>query len=262
MTQYKAAFFDIDGTLVGFKTHCVSEATRLAIAKLRRNGIRCFISSGRHIGNIDNLGDLEFDGYVTVNGGMTYYEGELVDSCPINKEDVGRMLEIVYPENKLAVSMVLKEGLVMNVENERTRAIFEQLEFKKMPVIEDLRKYRDADVYQMISFFTEEEEPEIMGKLANCQSARWSPVFTDVVPLGTSKVRGIRMLCERLGIGQEEVIAFGDGGNDVEMLRYAGLGVAMGNATETVKASSDMVCPSVEDEGIGWTVGRLNLPFE
>lgn len=255
----KAVFFDIDGTLVSFKTHVVSDAVRETIKCLQSKGVKCFISSGRHLDNIDNLGDLLFDGFVTVNGGMTYLNGELIDSNPIAKSDVQRMLDIIYPDNTLAVSFVLQEGLVMNIDNERSDYIFEQLEFKKKPRLYDLRRYADSDVYQMISFFDEQEELDIMPRLPQCQSARWSPIFTDVVPKGQSKVRGIDTICRAMGITADECMAFGDGGNDIEMLRHVGLGVAMGNASESVKAMADAVCPSVDEDGVAKFVELLGL---
>lgn len=259
MNKIKAVFFDIDGTLVSFKTHRVSEAVCAAIERMRRKGIKCFISSGRHLNNIDNLGNLQFDGYVTVNGGMTYLGGEMIDSNPIARADVESMLDMIYPENLMAVSFVLREGLVMNVDNARSDYIFEQLKFKKKPRIVDLRTLGGEEVYQMISFFDRQEEPAIMSRLPHCQSARWSPIFTDVVPKGQSKVRGIDKVCEAMGISPEECMAFGDGGNDVEMLRHVGLGVAMGNAEEDVKKEADEVCPSVDEDGIAWMVDKLGM---
>ncbi len=262
--MYKAAFFDIDGTLVSFRTHCVPESTKRAIESLRSNGIRCFISSGRHLTNIDNLDDLTFDGYVTVNGGMTYFDGELIDTNPISRDDVSEALSMIYPGSspahpsvsRFAVSFVLRDGLVMNRENGKTQQIFDQLGFKRKPVIKDLRTVADEEVYQMISFFGEDEEPDILKILKNCESQRWSPIFTDLVPKGQSKVRGIKKVCELIGAGQSEIMAFGDGGNDVAMLRYAGLGIAMGNASEDVRRQADLVCPSVDDDGIEWAVKK------
>ncbi len=260
---YKAAFFDIDGTLVSFRTHCIPESTKRAIATLRANGVKCFISSGRHLANIDNLGDLEFDGYVTVNGGMTYYNGELIDANPIAKEDISKTLDMIYPAasprypsiEPFAVSFVLKEGLVLNFHNDKTNEIFTNLNFdvEHLPVV-DLRDYANTDVFQMISFFDIEAEKIIMKELSHCESQRWSPLFTDAVPIGQSKVRGIKRVCEIIGADASEIMAFGDGGNDVAMLRYAGLGVAMGNAVDAVKQQANIVCPSVDEDGIEWVV--------
>ena len=68
----KAVFFDIDGTLVSFKTHVVPKSTLHAIELLKKKGIKVFIATGRHRRSINNLGDLEFDGYVTLNGGYVF----------------------------------------------------------------------------------------------------------------------------------------------------------------------------------------------
>ena len=64
----KAAFFDIDGTLVSFKSHRISDLSKKAIAELRRKGIKVFVASGRALFQINDLHDLKFDGYITVNG--------------------------------------------------------------------------------------------------------------------------------------------------------------------------------------------------
>lgn len=89
-----------------------------------------------------------------------------------------------------------------------------------------------------------------MQFLPGCESTRWSPLFTDVVPKGSNKSIGIDKLLESYGITIQETMAFGDGGNDVEMLKHAGTGVAMGNAADEVKQIADYVTDGVDDDGI------------
>ncbi len=72
----KAVFFDIDGTLVSFKTHRVPDSAKRAIAALRAKGVRVFIASGRQLLAINNLEDLQFDGYVTLNGDIVLWESK------------------------------------------------------------------------------------------------------------------------------------------------------------------------------------------
>ena len=67
--KIKAVFFDIDGTLVSFKTHAVPESARLSIAQMRERGIKVFIATGRLLKYTGVVSDLEVDGYITVNGG-------------------------------------------------------------------------------------------------------------------------------------------------------------------------------------------------
>ena len=94
-----------------------------------------------------------------------------------------------------------------------------------------------------------------MSVLPHCESTRWNPLFTDVVPQGSSKAVGIDKIIEHYGISLDETMAFGDGGNDMAMLRHAGIGVAMGNAGDEVKAVADYVTDSVDKDGI-WNALR------
>ena len=74
--------------------------------------------------------------------------------------------------------------------------------------------------------------------------------YLDVVQPGVSKATGIRVLMDAFGIGASEVMAFGDAGNDAEMLRLAGVGVAMGNASDELKSIADLVCDPCEEQGV------------
>ena len=76
------------------------------------------------------------------------------------------------------------------------------------------------------------------------------------MPSGVSKAEGLDKICFRLGIGSDDVLAIGDGHNDMEMLQWAGLGVAMGNAPDDVKAIADEVGPHVDDDGVATVLGR------
>ena len=79
---------------------------------------------------------------------------------------------------------------------------------------------------------------------------RWHPAFVDVTAKGNTKQRGIDEIIRHFGIRLEETMAFGDGGNDISMLRHAGIGVAMGNAKDNVKAIADYITDSVQKDGI------------
>ena len=89
-----------------------------------------------------------------------------------------------------------------------------------------------------------------MATMPHCEATRWNPYFADVVPQGSSKAVGIDRVIEHYGIRPDETIAFGDGGNDIAMLRHAGIGVAMDNAEDDVKQAADYVTASVDDDGV------------
>ena len=84
----------------------------------------------------------------------------------------------------------------------------------------------------------------------NCHAARWNDRGVDLILNDGGKVAGIRYVLEQEGIRPEECIAFGDAENDIDMLSYVGIGVAMGNAQEPVKEIADYVTSDVDDDGI------------
>lgn len=256
MTKYKAVFFDIDGTLVSFRTHKVPESACKAIGKLNESGIRTFISSGRHLWAINNLGDLKFDGYITINGGITKVADHVISKTPISRADIVRLNDYIEHVHRFPCIFALEDRLVLNYYNEQVYELFDLLNFPDVPTA-DLRTLEQTDVYQAIAFFDEVEEPRIMSVLTDCASARWHPMFSDVVPRGQSKVKGMEAVCNYYGIDKAETIAFGDGGNDIEMLRWAGCGIAMGNAEDKVKAAADLVTDSVDDDGVWNALQKL-----
>ena len=92
------------------------------------------------------------------------------------------------------------------------------------------------------------------GKISVYRSA---PFFLECVPLGIEKSQSIDKLIKTIGIKQEEVIAVGDGYNDMGMIQYAGLGVAMANAEEEVKAAANYVTLSNEEDGVAVVVEKF-----
>ena len=110
--------------------------------------------------------------------------------------------------------------------------------------------HSDKEYYQLTPFIDIEEEQLLLPSIPNCEMGRWHPAFVDVTAKGNTKQRGIDEIIRHFGIRLEETMAFGDGGNDISMLRHAGIGVAMGNAKDDVKAAAGYVTTSVDDNGI------------
>lgn len=250
MNMVKAIFFDIDGTLVSFNTHKMPSSAIKALALLREKGIKVFIATGRHRMSINNLGDEQFDGYVTMNGSYCINErDEAVYKHRIPAEDVESLLAHMENKESFPCVFVQENNLLMNYKNDKAQAIFDLLNFPE-PQIGNLRDVPKDGVYQLIAFFEEHQEERIMKVLPGCEATRWAASFADVVPKGSNKSVGIDKLLESYGISAEETMAFGDGGNDVEMLRHVGIGIAMGNAEDEVKQVADYVTDSVDDDGI------------
>lgn len=247
----KALFFDIDGTLIDIKTHRIPESTTLALKEAKERGNKIFIATGRShtIVELPGLPKEIVDGYVTLNGAICLAGGKPVSLSKIPNETVKSFSEICIARN-LTNLFVTMEGMRVANSNEKFRKGFQEF-FNLAPIpttgFADMIK---EDVYQMTAFFTEDMEQELKLLFPELEFNRWFPTFADITCKGVDKAMGIELMSRHFGIDLSDAIAFGDGGNDIPMLRKAGLGVAMGNATDEVKANADYVTAAVDDDGI------------
>lgn len=248
----KAIFFDIDGTLVSFDTHRIPSSTIEAIKRAKDKGIKIYISTGRPYSLINNIDEIKhlIDGYITTNGAYCFSGNEVISCTPIPQEDV--LTVIKYSDSMGFPCMVVGEkDLTMYNSNECTDRIFRQ-----MLNVHNLREDNQLDsllrqrILQLTPVITEDEEKQIMPFLKGSASCRWYPEFADITATNANKGNGLLDIIRYEGIGIEETMAFGDGGNDISILQKAGIGVAMGNANEILKKSADYVTSSVDDDGV------------
>lgn len=253
----KAVFFDIDGTLVSFKTHEISENTLNVLYELKRRGIRLYISSGRHRLIMDNLSGFPFDGYVCMNGALVIDDGQVVYGHPLDPADAATVADFAE-RNRIPCVLFAEKDIVMNCHNELTDQVFKMIRLPK-PLPSPLAPYLDKPVYQFTIFINRETEAGLLPSLGHSVAERWHPEFTDIDPENISKAEGISKVIARHGIAREEVMAIGDGGNDISMIRYAGIGVAMGNAADDVKMHADYVTSDVDEDGVVAAVRHFGL---
>ena len=111
----KAIFFDIDGTLLSFKTHCVSPSTVDAMAQLRKKGIKLFIATGRTLCEINNLDDLTFDGYITMNGAYCVNpKYEVIHQDLIPREDIEALIRYLEENEQFPCMLMTPEKNIAN----------------------------------------------------------------------------------------------------------------------------------------------------
>ena len=244
----KAAFFDIDGTLVSFKTHRMDEGTKRAIASLRQKGIKTFIATGRSEFLIDNVDMSLFDGVMSVNGQLIRDSGGILHKNPIPDGDIRAAIDHAL---RTGITTMFEgvDFLLINELNDNACFVREQAN-TPFPPSGDIREAAGKEVVQITFFGDPEQEREILGLMPSCEGTRWSAKLTDIMISGGGKHVGIEKTLAHYGFSPEECIAFGDGDNDITMLMAAGIGVAMGNATEEVKSAADFVTTSVDEDGI------------
>jgi hypothetical protein len=257
----RAVFFDIDGTLLDFQ-NWIPESTVRAIRALRANGHYAFLCSGRARSYIQNpsLLGIGFDGVVA--------------ACGTHVELGEQMLYEYLIDRELAeytVKTVRTYGFRPILEGPK-HLYMDDVDFGHEPYGKKLKR----DMGEMILPITGLEGQWKMNKLScatdhadleGCFAALQehytylvhTPEVVELVPKGHTKATGMQHVCEALGISREDTVAFGDSVNDLDMLSYAGVGVAMGNGSEEAKAAADMVTDKLEEHGILHGLEQLGL---
>jgi len=256
MKQY-ALFFDIDGTLVSFKTHQIPDSTIQALTQAKQAGHKVFIATGRPPLIITNLGAIEhlIDGYVTINGALCFVGNEVVKCKEIANETARFVAKDAQEKNYGLIMVGEKDVAVLDPKGEVDKI------FRQEICVENLNQARPVEevlrqrIFQLTPFFDEDYEKEMMARLTDCTVGRWHPAFTDITAIGADKGEGLLAMTKHLGLNPKHTMAFGDGGNDSSMIRTAGIGVAMGNAMDSLKREADYVTTSVDEDGI-WNALR------
>jgi Cof subfamily protein (haloacid dehalogenase superfamily) len=246
----KAIFFDIDGTLVSPKTRRIPESVEVALQKLQDQGILIIVATGRSILAVEPLRYLGFDGYVTFNGSACYdKDGNQLSRSTISGESISRLLDYtsIRPVNFI---LMYEDRVALGQADSAITDIYVKLELPVPPLLD--RSNPDiTNVLQTNVFISPEEEAAFMESvMPDCVAARWTPRFADVNPIGISKKVGVELFCKYFDMDVSETMAFGDGGNDITMLQYAGIGVAMGNAGDNVKLVANHITDDADEDGI------------
>lgn len=256
--QQKLIFFDIDGTLLDHRKE-LPESTIQAIHSLRQAGHQVAIATGRAPFAFEDIRErLGIDSFVSLNGQYVVHKGKVVHKNPIGTPIIQSLTEFAIQQDH-PILYIGEKDMKMNVaEHERVTASYAPHKMD-LPTY-DPQYHLDREIYQCIVFCTQEEELNYLKKFAQpLKFVRWDKVATDILPQGGSKAAGIAKLVEHLGFDREEVIAFGDHLNDIEMLQFVGHGVAMGNALDEVKQIARYTTKDVAENGISYGLAQLGL---
>ncbi|MDT2525423.1 Cof-type HAD-IIB family hydrolase [Enterococcus raffinosus] len=266
----KAIFFDIDGTLITSDSK-VLESTREAIRLAQNQGILCGIATGRGPVKIEErIERLPLDVYVMYNGQLVYTNEKDVYLRPFSNEVLQQIVDFADEEHRQIIfggryrvdgSHLMKwsqKSLLKKIAGwmpkwfpvRSTRRLLQSFSpnrekgrYKKLSILQE-------PIYQCVLFSAENEAQRLQERLPDCSFQRSNPYSVDIVPKNGSKYHGILEFIKAVGIKPEEVMAFGDHYNDIEMIQKVGIGVAMGNGLSEVKAQADYVTATNEQDGI------------
>lgn len=256
----KAVFFDIDGTLLSFKTHTMPPSTLTALERARANGVKLFLATGRHRIEIEASGILSsftFDGVVSLNGQYCYDDSGVLFKRTIPAQDIAGLVELLE-RDPLPCAFTEEGELYMNCITPRVLQMLELVHLPQLPVV-DISRALSRDIYQLTAYVDEEEEKRILAVLPHCTPQRWCPLSLDISPADGGKEVGIAQMLRHYGIAREEAMALGDGQNDLGMLRYVGIGVAMGNAAESVQQAAGYVTGTVDEDGVYQALAHFGM---
>ena len=253
----KAAFFDVDGTLMSHKSRSIPQSARDAVARLRQAGIACFVATGRHMSEMEKLPmeDMIFDGYITLNGQLVLDgEKKMRWGVPLIGPVKDYLVEL-FSQKRFPALLVEERDIYLNYPTELVDQVHQSLSTPPP----EIGAYTGGEIYQVCLYLYPEQEAQLAAIAPECTITRWHFGGVDVIAKGGGKVTAIRRYLEEAKIQPEEIIAFGDGENDADMLAFAGIGVAMGNGVDAVKAVADYVTDDIDADGIANALKHLGL---
>lgn len=278
----KFLFFDIDGTLVNFRTK-MPDSAKAALKKAQENGHKLFICTGRGRGQIyPFLLNFGFDGIIGAAGAYMEYQKKVLIHRVFGRERMEKLMSL-FQTYDITFLLQLGEGSVTTskrlvrfaqslgyeVRDDQVGEVKQTIErfLGKMILDDDLDGY--AEKYQQTEnlLYTDSSlsVAEIQQKLGSGLRVM-PPSFNKVKPdqgeitiSGVSKDQAIRETMDLLGGDMADTIAFGDGANDVSMIKAAGVGVAMGNAIPEAKAAADFVTKDIDEDGIAYAMEKLGV---
>lgn len=247
---------DLDRTLIG-EDAVLRPRTRAAIAATRAEGIHVVLVTGRMFQAVRPYAlEAGLDDPVVCYQGAVVAEpvsGRWLRHVPIPL-DLARETIAALNEEGFGLNCYVGDELyVAEVTPEARRyADFQHLE---LHVVGDLLEWLDEPPTKLVVI----DDPEVFDRLKQRMLARFDgrlyiskslPYFLEFASPDVTKAAGLDFLSEHMGFTREGTVAFGDGENDVELLEWAAYGVAVANAHERVKEVADLVCPSVDEEGV------------
>ncbi len=269
---YDAIVLDVDGTLVG-SDKTISEATKEALISAQERGKKVVIASGRSISGVRHTASAiqlqKYGGYIIA------YNGTTVINCQ-NGECIYNQ---IIPEEhfKLIYQMALEFNVGISVYKDATKEIV--IGNGLNPYIEMDAKACDISIVNPQNFIKElnfpvnkfllSGDPAVMEKVEKifaerigdkCNVFRSDPCFVEVLPRYIDKAMAVDKLIKYIDIDKKKLICVGDSFNDISMIRYAGLGVAMGNAQQEVKDIADYITHTNDEDGVVDVVNRFMTP--
>lgn len=262
----RLAAFDLDGTVMGADQR-ISPRVRATLAAAQARGVVVTLATGRMFSTVLPYAlDLNIAApLVACQGGWIQWPHA---DTPLLR--IPLPVEIAHDAIALADehdwhTVLYADGGIYLRELRESPTFYEALLGLDNAIIPDWQQVLATHTPDKVLFVAESEDIPAMGEVlraafdGRAQVFRSHARFIEVVPLGVDKGAGLAWLAAHLGIAREEVLAAGDQENDIPMMQWAGIGVAMGDAPEPVRAAANWIAPALDEDGVAEALERFVL---
>ena len=255
---FKAVAVDMDGTFLDDRKQFDHEQFDQLLTEFEKRGVHFIVASGRPYVRLkqDFKGFADRMDFVTLNGSRLIFKGKDAASYPMNRADVLELLDDVQAKYGKMATMVFQKNIAyLHSEIDKDERDFLAYFAGNSDVIDDWNDLPEDDIYQitfgMDSKHAADVEEAFNKNHDNKISAFASATFAiDVNVKGVSKGSGLKRLLAKMGMTGDDLIAFGDGGNDIPMLDFAKYSYAMSNGMDKVKKHAKFIAPANTENGV------------
>lgn len=262
MQKYKLIACDVDGTLLTSKRELKKENIS-AIERAVKRGAVFVLATGRPYEGVKKIASEigeENGSFILFNGALVMANGKTIYSSCMDK-DVAKLIINEGHKRKTTMVMWKKDGLYAEKECEKVN-FYKSISGVEPKYFSDLTAVCDDDVIKILWYGEAETTPIYLTEMKNLLQCKGSVYmsradFLEFVDVKCSKKTALQKIAEYYKITTKEVVAIGDGDNDIPMLTEAGLSVAMGNADETVKKVCSIVTKDCDHNGVQEIIDKL-----
>ncbi|MGG4044929.1 MULTISPECIES: Cof-type HAD-IIB family hydrolase [Paenibacillus] len=257
--MYEIVFCDVDGTLLSEIDRTLLNSTRESINKLHDKGIKVAIATGRPHNLCEELMELGIDTIISANGALVKSGNNVIHKSLLSAEtvrDLSEFAQINGHSISYFTDVISMNGL--GAEDDRVKkALKETLGLTLYP--EKIALLLE-EIYCICLYADESEAQKFIDYFPSLRFERFHNYVLNVLEqTDVSKLTAIKKVLDHYKIDKANAIAFGDGGNDIEMIEYVGMGIAMGNSVDKLKMKANFVTKKASEDGIHYALSKFGI---